>query len=54
MSSRYARILRWVMLLGTGSFVLQTTSSCDQTLQVLQTGLLGGIAAGMYYLAVNV
>ena len=50
---RRSRLLRWVMLIATGSMMLQIPS-CELTLQAISTALLGGIAGGMYYLAKNV
>lgn len=54
MSPRLARVVRWLTLIGSGAFLLQAAPSCDLTLQFLQTGLLAGIAGGMYFLAKNV
>jgi hypothetical protein len=49
------RPLRWLTLIATGCMMFQVNpTQCDLTLQLLQTGLLGGIAGGMYFLARNV
>ncbi len=48
-----SRIYRWIGLVVAGGFLLQA-AGCDLFLQTLQTGLLGAIAGGMYYLARNV
>lgn len=52
--SRMNRPLRWVMLIASGCMLFQSTSQCDLQLQFIQTGLLAGIAGGMYYLARNI
>jgi len=53
MLSRYSRFLRWMLLIGTGSFLFQA-ASCDLVLQSIQTGLLGGIAGLLFFLSRNV
>ena len=49
--SRLNRPLRWLVLIATGSMLLQTATQCDLGLQAAQTALLGGIAGGIYYIA---
>ena len=44
---------RWLMLIASGAVLLQV-ASCDLILQAAQTGLLGAIAAGVYWLGRNV
>jgi len=53
MQRTWNRVFRCLMLLASGGIVLQATG-CDTTLQVLQTGLLGGIAGMVYFLSRNV
>ena len=53
MSVRLNRYARWLMLIGSGAVLLQATG-CQFAMEALQTGLLGGIAGGLYYLARNV
>ncbi|NLX12463.1 MAG: hypothetical protein GXY44_02270 [Phycisphaerales bacterium] len=48
-----SRIYRWIGFVIAGGCLLQATG-CDLFLQTVQTGLLGAIAGGMYFLARNV
>jgi|KBSSwiStaDraftv2_1062776.scaffolds.fasta_scaffold1639594_1 hypothetical protein len=49
----YNRILRWMMLIGTGAVVLQA-AGCQLGLERVQTVLLGGITVLLFQLARNV
>ncbi len=53
MRSRWNRVLQWTMWAASGMVLLQTTS-CDTTLNVIQTGLLGALTGITYFLARNV
>ena len=47
------RFSRWLILIASGAVLLQATG-CEFVMQALQTGFLGAMTAGIYYLARNV
>ncbi len=47
------RCSRWLTLIASGAVLLQATG-CDFVMQALQTGFLGAITGGVYYLARNI
>jgi hypothetical protein len=47
------RVTRWTTYLGSSAILLQA-GGCSPTLEWIQTGLLGGIAGGLYVLVRNV
>jgi len=53
MRTKWNRMARWVMLIGTGGVLLQATG-CDVVLQSLQTGFLAALTGMTYYLARNI
>jgi len=52
MSVKSSRFYRWLVLIASGSFMLQATG-CD-LIQLIQTGLLAAITGTTLYLAGNV
>lgn len=53
MSARWTRLMRGLMLIGSGSLVFQA-GGCSPVTEFLQTGLLGAITGLLYYLSRNV
>ncbi|HSW47156.1 MAG TPA: hypothetical protein VLM89_16455 [Phycisphaerae bacterium] len=53
MSTKWNRVIRRLMWLGSGAVMLQA-AGCDTALNVIQTGLLAGIAGITFFLASNV
>ena len=47
------RFSHWLTLIASGAVLLQATG-CEFTMQALQTGFLGAITAGIFYLARSV
>ena len=53
MHSRLNRWSRWLVLIGSGAVMLQATG-CQFAMEALQTGFLGAITGGVFWLARNV
>lgn len=50
----WTRALRWMMVIASGSMLLQVDAGCMPALEAIQTAILAGIGGGVYFLARNI